>query len=319
MTAGGRCCSRRWTTSGCPPSFVDAADYDRRITRLLGIGGTADLALIAWDVRLSEHLPTVEFRMGDAQLDAENTLLDRGPVRALVTHALDAPEATDAAATASADVPPELLSAALLHSAHFGMRATGLRPVSGGLAPAADALNGFIRRLERELTESGDLDAVQEAAARLLRDGTGADRQRAAFEREGHGGSATPLRRDDRRRSRPQRRSSSPRSVAVVASAAGAGRVREAVALREHRVELADEHALRRSREAERAGDRPPRRPGESVLGAHDHRQVDRVLAGGRVHVARGRLGELALPERRPGRARRRRPRRPRRRCAVQR
>ena len=179
---------RRWTTSGCPPSFVDAADYDRRITRLLGIGGTADLALIAWDVRLSEHLPTIEFRMGDAQLDAENTLLIAALSRALVTHSLDAPRATDAAANASADVPPELLSAALLHSAHFGMRAQVFDPISGGLAPAADALNGLIRRLERELTESGDLDAVQEAAARLLRDGTGADRQRAAFEREGMAG-----------------------------------------------------------------------------------------------------------------------------------
>ena len=179
---------RRWTTSGCPPSFVDAADYDRRIARLLGIGGTADLALIAWDVRLSEHLPTIEFRMGDAQLDAENTLLIAALSRALVTHSLDAPRATDAAATASADVPPELLSAALLHSAHFGMRAEVFDPISGGLAPAADALNGLIRRLERELTESGDLDAVQEAAARLLRDGTGAERQRAAFEREGMAG-----------------------------------------------------------------------------------------------------------------------------------
>ena len=179
---------RRWTTSGCPPSFVDAADYDRRITRLLGIGGTADLALIAWDVRLSEHLPTIEFRMGDAQLDAENTLLVAALSRALVTHSLDAPQATDAAANASADVPPELLSAALLHSAHFGMRAQVFDPISGGLAPAADALNGLIRRLEGELTESGDLDAVQEAAARLLRDGTGADRQRAAFERDGMAG-----------------------------------------------------------------------------------------------------------------------------------
>ena len=68
------------------------------------------------------------------------------------------------------------------------MRAEVFDPISGGLAPAADALNGFIRRLERELTESGDLDAVQEAAARLLRDGTGADRQRAAFERGGMAG-----------------------------------------------------------------------------------------------------------------------------------
>ena len=176
---------RRWTTSGCPPSFVDAADYDRRIRRLLGIGGTADLALIAWAVRLSEHLPTIEFRMGDAQLDAESTLLITALCRALVTHSLDAPEATDAAANASADVPPELLSAALVHSAQFGVQHEVFDPVSGGLAPAADALNGFIRVLERELTESGDLDAVREASARLLRDGTGADRQRAAFTQGG--------------------------------------------------------------------------------------------------------------------------------------
>jgi carboxylate-amine ligase len=179
---------RRWTTSGCPPSFVDATDYDRRITRLLGIGGTADLALIAWDVRLSQHMPTLEFRMGDAQLDAETTLIITALCRALVTHSLDKPEATDAAANESADVPPELLSAALLHSAHFGMRERVFDPPTGGLAPAGEALTGFIRILERELTDAGDLDAVSDAAARLLHDGTGAERQRAAFNRAGMAG-----------------------------------------------------------------------------------------------------------------------------------
>lgn len=179
---------RRWTTSGCPPSFVDAADYDRRIRRLLGIGGTADLALIAWDVRLSEHLPTIEFRMGDAQLDAETTLLVAALCRALVTHSLDKPEATDAAANESAEVPPELLSAALLHSAHYGLREQVFDPATGGLAPAGEALNRFVRILERELTEAGDLEAVSDATARMLRDGTGAERQRAAFQRAGMAG-----------------------------------------------------------------------------------------------------------------------------------
>lgn len=179
---------RRWTTSGCPPSFIDAVDYDRRIVRLLGIGGTADLALIAWDVRLSEHLPTIEFRMGDAQLDAETTLLVAALCRSLVTHALEKPEATDAAANASADVPPELLSAAVFHSAHSGMRERVFDPPTGGLAPAGEALTGFVRILERELTEAGDLEAVSEAVARMLRDGTGAERQRRAFKRAGMAG-----------------------------------------------------------------------------------------------------------------------------------
>jgi carboxylate-amine ligase len=139
-------------------------------------------------VRLSEHLPTIEFRMGDAQLDAESTLLITALCRALVTHSLGKPGATNAAATESADVPPELLSAALQHSAHFGMREQVFDPLSGGLAPAGEVLRGFVRMLEPDLQAEGDLDAVEESATRLLREGTGADRQRAAFEREGMAG-----------------------------------------------------------------------------------------------------------------------------------
>lgn len=176
---------RRWTTSGSPPSFVDAADYDRRTARLIGIGGTLDLGVIMWDVRLSQHLPTIEFRMADAQLDSETTLLIAALCRAFVTHALAAPSARDAAAAASADVPTELLSAAILHAAHSGMRGELFDPLSGELAPASSCLAGFLQMLRSELIETGDLDAVTEAAARLLADGTGATRQRAAFDRGG--------------------------------------------------------------------------------------------------------------------------------------
>ncbi len=179
---------RRWTTSGSPPSFVDAADYERRTRRLVGIGGTVDLGVIMWDIRLSEHLPTIEFRMGDAQLDAEPTLLVASLCRALVTHAIGKQDATNAAANDSADVPPELLSAALQHSAHFGMRERVFDPISGGLAPAGEVLTGLVRKLESELRAAGDFEAVQEAVGRLLRDGTGAARQRAAFRSDGMAG-----------------------------------------------------------------------------------------------------------------------------------
>jgi carboxylate-amine ligase len=179
---------RRWTTSGSPPSFVDAADYDRRIQRLLGIGGTVDLGVIMWDVRLSEHLPTIEFRMADAQLDAQTTLLIAALCRAFVGHALGVPGAQSAAVAASADMPSELLSAALLHSAHFGMRAQVFDPIIGGLAPAHQSLAGLVRLLEPELPAAGDLDSVTETVERIGADGTGAERQRAAFRRAGLSG-----------------------------------------------------------------------------------------------------------------------------------
>ncbi|MGY4857477.1 carboxylate-amine ligase [Cryobacterium sp. AP23] len=176
---------RRWTTSGSPPAFLDAADYDRRIARLLGIGGTVDLGVIMWDVRLSEHLPTIEFRMADAQLDAHSTLLIAALCRAFVAHALNVPAAHSVAAQASAEVPSELLSAALLHSAHFGMRHEVFDPFTGGLLPAHDCLYAFVRMLEPELVASGDSAFVTEEVARLVTDGTGAARQRAAFQRAG--------------------------------------------------------------------------------------------------------------------------------------
>ncbi|WP_130178949.1 YbdK family carboxylate-amine ligase [Cryobacterium sp. SO1] len=176
---------RRWTTSGCPPSFIDAADYDRRIVRLLGIGGTVDLGVIMWDVRLSEHLPTIEFRVADAQLDAETTLFITALCRAFVAHSLAVPAARYAAARASAQMPSELLSAALLHSAHHGMRHQIFDPLVGGLAPAAECLDRFVRMLEPDLEELGDAALTREAVARLRIDGTGAARQRAAFQRGG--------------------------------------------------------------------------------------------------------------------------------------
>ena len=176
---------RRWTTSGSPPAFIDAADYERRVSRLLGMGGTLDRAVIMWDVRLSEHLPTIEFRMADAQLHTETTLLVAALCRAFVTHALDVPSASATAANDSAGVPTELLSAAILHAAHFGMRRDVFSPLTGTLAPAGECLEGLLRMLRGELEEAGDLEAATETAARLLAEGTGAERQRAAFHRGG--------------------------------------------------------------------------------------------------------------------------------------
>jgi carboxylate-amine ligase len=187
---------RRWTTSGCPPRFTDAADYDRRLRQLLGIGGTADLALISWNVRLSEHLPTIEFRMADAQLTSDDTLLIAALCRALVMRAV---EDVDAGGTADAprdavtaslavDLPPELLSAAIVHSAHTGLGTDAFDPATGTLAPAADVVHRLLDHVEEQLASTGDREFVHDLVERLLRDGTGAARQRAAWQKNGIAG-----------------------------------------------------------------------------------------------------------------------------------
>ncbi|WP_438853837.1 carboxylate-amine ligase [Agromyces sp. M3QZ16-3] len=189
---------RRWTTAGCPPRFADAADYERRTNGMLGFGGLGDLALIAWNVRLSERVPTIEFRMADAQLTADDTLLVAALCRALVVRAIDEHDRfwADPAAVRPVrslhdpdpDVPPELLSAATLHAAHSGLSNGAFDPATGRIAPAPE----LVRRLERHLAEAleraGDRELVHQLLARLLRDGTGARRQLEAWNRAGIAG-----------------------------------------------------------------------------------------------------------------------------------
>ena len=68
------------------------------------------------------------------------------------------------------------------------MRAEVFDPISGGLAPAGDVLRRFVQMVAGELQEEGDLEAVESSVRRLIRTGTGAERQRAAFAIDGMAG-----------------------------------------------------------------------------------------------------------------------------------
>lgn len=180
---------RRWTTTGAPPEFIDAADYDRRLERLIGVGGTEDRAVVMWTARLSSHVPTVEVRIADAQLEAGESVLVAALCRALVESVVDPVGGADAASNVLPDesvVPgPELLNAALLHAAHRGLTTTVLDPVLGELRPAAEVVERALDRLTPALERSGDAEFVHRGVARLLDHGTGAARQRAAFAEAG--------------------------------------------------------------------------------------------------------------------------------------
>lgn len=168
---------RRWSTIGCPPIFADAADYDRRIRRLVGVGGTYDLRTIWWNARLAEDHPTVEIRVCDAQLDAPSTLLLAALTRAVVTTALHDGEAD----VAPIDIAPELLDAGLWHAAREGMESTLLNPVSGTLESASAVTAALLRYAGDAIDEVGNRDRIVALLARTQRLGTGAERQRAAM------------------------------------------------------------------------------------------------------------------------------------------
>ncbi|CAL9636156.1 carboxylate-amine ligase [Streptomyces sp. enrichment culture] len=166
----------RWPVAGLPPYFHDAADYDRRVRRLLACGLIADTGQLYWQARLSERYPTVEVRCPDVQLRVDDAVMLTGIVRALVETALG--EA--AAGVPVPDCAPELLQAAMWHAARHGLSDTLIDP-GGRRRRADDVLCRLLRYVAPALDASGDTDEVTALVHRLLRHGTGADRQRAAL------------------------------------------------------------------------------------------------------------------------------------------
>lgn len=164
---------RRWTTYGAPPRFADAADLDRTLAALRGVGATSDPGTINWNVRLSARYPTVEVRVFDAQLDGRSSV-----ALALLTRAL-VMAAAEASPVASEGV--DITDAALWHAARYGVRAALVHPRSPRLVPAREALQELHAFAEPHLLDAHERELVDELFERVLRDGSNAARQRAAY------------------------------------------------------------------------------------------------------------------------------------------
>lgn len=178
---------RRWTTAGCPPTFIDAADYNERTKALIGIGVTPDMGSVSWSARLSDRQPTLEIRVADAQLEPATTLLLALLGRALVATSVAQPVTRHLAGG------PEMLDAALWHAARHGLCAQLVHPLEHTLVPATEMVHCLLHETRHALEQSGDLALVTALAEQLLLLGTGADRQRQAFALAGTEGLAAFL------------------------------------------------------------------------------------------------------------------------------
>ncbi|MET9392895.1 glutamate--cysteine ligase [Streptomyces sp. NPDC006624] len=170
----------RWPVSGMPPYFRDADDYDRRVARLQESGLISDCGQLYWLARLSSTYPTVEVRCLDVQLQADEAVMLAAVTRALVETALA--EAVTGAPAPEHD--PEVLQAAMWHAARYGLDDTLIGP-HGLPHRAGDVLYELLRYVAPALEASGDARQVASLVHRLLQNGTGADRQRAALAQGG--------------------------------------------------------------------------------------------------------------------------------------
>ncbi|MBV8979639.1 MAG: glutamate--cysteine ligase [Acidimicrobiia bacterium] len=171
----------RWPVSGIPEPFSSRADYEDAVSALVDTGAVDASARLYWDVRPSARYPTLEFRVADACLTVEDTLVLAGVIRALVmTCAEEAGRGVPASARRY-----ELVRAAAWRAARYGLGADLIDVAGRQAAPARDVVDAFLAHLRPALESAGDWQLVAAGVTRMFDQGTGAVRQRKAFSERG--------------------------------------------------------------------------------------------------------------------------------------
>ncbi|MFF9632122.1 carboxylate-amine ligase [Streptomyces fradiae] len=172
---------QRWPTAGPAGCFADAAAYDAAVNELIASGVVTDPGMIYYDLRPSDHQPTLELRVCDSSPNAETVVLVAAVFRALVMRAT----ARLAAGGASkCDGRHEWLRAATWRAARSGLEGDLIDPVSRRPAPAARVVRTMLARLRPELEACGDWQTVRELTEKALADGSPAHRLRRVAARE---------------------------------------------------------------------------------------------------------------------------------------
>ncbi|WP_442543056.1 glutamate--cysteine ligase [Arthrobacter sp. KN11-1C] len=169
----------RWPTAGPTEVFGSAAGYDRAIAGLIGTGVLLDAGMVYFDARLSKDNPTVEIRIADICLYAEDAAVIAALIRALVETAArewrlgTAPPAVDTGT----------LRLANWQASRFGVNGPLLGPLDGRPRPTATAVNELTGHVRHALEQSGDLMFARAGLADIFSRGTGERLQRQAFKR----------------------------------------------------------------------------------------------------------------------------------------
>jgi carboxylate-amine ligase len=160
-----------------PRAFQSYDDYAETMTATVAAGGLEDYTFLYWDVRPHPRLGTVEVRA----MDGQSALWSEAALAALV-RALAAREAAAPPGARRSWTPREALVEASFAAHRDGLDA--MLPLDGARRPAREVVRATLdlaRPFARDLGDEGALEGVE----RILAEGNGAARQRAAYARGG--------------------------------------------------------------------------------------------------------------------------------------
>ncbi|MDQ0689156.1 glutamate--cysteine ligase [Arthrobacter sp. W4I7] len=169
----------RWPTAGPSGIYGTYSAYRRVVARLLDSGVMLDEGMIYFDARLSRNHPTVEVRVADVCLRAEDAALIAVLVRALVeTASREWHDGVD-----PAPVPTVLLRMASWQASSEGLGGELLDFGTFRPARAADVVRSLVDYLAPVLQEQGELALARQGVEDVIARGTGAAEQRRVRER----------------------------------------------------------------------------------------------------------------------------------------
>jgi glutamate---cysteine ligase / carboxylate-amine ligase len=165
---------RGYPRAEIPRAFESYDDYARTAASVIAAGDLADYTFLWWDIRPHPRLGTVEVRA----MDSQSALWSVAALAALVHSLARAILDEDGGAPSSR----EALMEASFTAARDGLQAR--LPLDGALRPLPDVARAALDRARPHALALGCADALA-GVERILAEGNGADRQRAAFARGG--------------------------------------------------------------------------------------------------------------------------------------
>ena len=167
----------RWPTARPPGIWLDATSYDATIRGLLRHGAALDVPSVYFHARLSPRYPTVEVRIADVCLEADDAVLLAGLVRALVATLIAETKRGRPVEPASTRRVVAAISAAAEH----GLSGLGVDPLAGEPVTQRGLVDRLVDRVHPALEHCGDAEEIEALLCRLDQRGTGAARQRALW------------------------------------------------------------------------------------------------------------------------------------------
>lgn len=173
--------AQRTPVSGIPDVLASRADYESLVESLVGTGVIDSPTRIMWDVRPSARFPTLEFRMSDVCLTVDEAVMVAGLVRGLATACLT--RWRDGGGVP--DVHSQVLRVATWQAARYGVAGELIDAVCARPVPARRLVDRLLEVARPALEDAGDWDEIRSLVEQTVDRGTGAVRQRRAFQRNG--------------------------------------------------------------------------------------------------------------------------------------